>query len=202
MTAALTTSEQLRHFCRNLRCRSKLAAPVTNRNTAFCSRGCHAGFYRARCVVCERACTPQRAVCTRKECRSAARQFPHIFPAAGSFPSSCTIDSKSARKTGLKTRPATGRPWRIVAGPAAAAINLQIEIDAGTSARQERDRAAVEEHRRKAKRAAGRKALLKRRHPPVNVLNGFKFSDAPAIDLSPTAAPIPRIFAANLRKEA
>ena len=44
---------ETRHYCRNPRCRSKLPAPVTNAREAFCTRGCHRGFYRTRCLVCE-----------------------------------------------------------------------------------------------------------------------------------------------------
>ncbi len=45
--------EELRHFCRNPRCRSKLPAPVSNLREAFCTRGCYLGFHRTRCLVCE-----------------------------------------------------------------------------------------------------------------------------------------------------
>ena len=42
---------------------------------------------------------------------------------------------------------------------------------------------------KKSKRAAARKAVIKRKHPPVNVLDGYHFSGAPAVDLSPLPAP-------------
>ena len=42
-----------RHYCRNTHCRAKLAAPVDNEHHAFCKSGCHAIFYRHRCLVCE-----------------------------------------------------------------------------------------------------------------------------------------------------
>ena len=69
-----------------------------------------------------------------------------------------------------------------------AEIHLRVELDAGTAARQARDRAAVEEPRRKAKRAAARRAQLKRHHPPVNLLGGHRFEDAPLLDLEPPPA--------------
>jgi hypothetical protein len=39
-----------RHYCRNTHCRAKLAAPVDNEHHAFCTSGCHAIFYRHRCL--------------------------------------------------------------------------------------------------------------------------------------------------------
>jgi hypothetical protein len=45
---------ELRHYCRNPRCRMKLPAPVENTHRAFCTRGCYESFYRNRCRVCER----------------------------------------------------------------------------------------------------------------------------------------------------
>jgi hypothetical protein len=47
-------SVELRHYCRNLKCRSKLPAPIENVRKAFCCRGCHSAFYRTRCLVCEK----------------------------------------------------------------------------------------------------------------------------------------------------
>jgi hypothetical protein len=51
------------------------------------------------------------------------------------------------------------RAWRQVAGPEVAEANLRIPLEAGIVARQERDRLAVEEHLRKVRRAAARKAM-------------------------------------------
>ena len=47
-------SVELRHYCRNLKCRSRLPAPIENVRKAFCCRGCHNAFYRTRCLVCEK----------------------------------------------------------------------------------------------------------------------------------------------------
>jgi hypothetical protein len=46
--------QELRHFCRNPKCRSKLPAPVANEREAFCARGCYNSFYLHRCRVCEK----------------------------------------------------------------------------------------------------------------------------------------------------
>src|SRR5215471_18245441 len=69
-------TETLRHYCRNPRCRSKLASPVSNPREAFCTRGCYSSFYLHRCVACERPIERKRAdqkVCRKPKCRSALR---------------------------------------------------------------------------------------------------------------------------------
>jgi hypothetical protein len=48
-------TNDLRHKCRYTpHCGRKLDEAVDNKHHAFCSRGCHAGFYRKRCLVCEK----------------------------------------------------------------------------------------------------------------------------------------------------
>ena len=68
---------ELRHRCRNPRCRSKLPAPVANAREAFCARGCHGAFYRARCLVCEGTIEqPRRGtrlICKKAKCKNAWR---------------------------------------------------------------------------------------------------------------------------------
>lgn len=69
-------TEELRHYCRNTRCRSRLPAPVANPREAFCTRGCHGAFYRSRCVVCEDPTerkTERQRVCRKSKCRNAFR---------------------------------------------------------------------------------------------------------------------------------
>jgi hypothetical protein len=73
------------------------------------------------------------------------------------------------------------RAWRVVAGPEVSETNLRVPLEAGIVARQERDRVAVEDHLRKAKRAAARKAMR-----PAPLLDP---DPAPAV-LHPSA-PIP-----------
>jgi hypothetical protein len=58
-------AQDLRHYCRNPRCRSKLPSPTDNHHRAFCCKGCHSSFYLKRCIVCEndkpsdwRPCSP------------------------------------------------------------------------------------------------------------------------------------------------
>jgi hypothetical protein len=44
---------ELRHRCRNPKCRLKLPDTVSNPRDAFCARGCHGSFYLRRCRICE-----------------------------------------------------------------------------------------------------------------------------------------------------
>ena len=114
-------SVELRHYCRNLKCRSKLPAPIENVRKAFCCRGCHSAFYRTRCLVCEkdtgtnpltgekRKRLGQRKFCGRK-CKAEARQFPHVYAGVLPGPVRRTRSSSSCDKMDLKTGPAGDRP--------------------------------------------------------------------------------------------
>ena len=67
---------EVRHHCRNPKCRSKLKTPVANPREAFCARGCHTSFYRKRCLVCEEPMerkTENQKICGKRKCRSAFR---------------------------------------------------------------------------------------------------------------------------------
>src|SRR5262249_660594 len=111
-------SVELRHYCRNPRCRSKLPAPVENEHHGFCTPGCHTSFYRSRCQVCEepirRKNERQRFGSGHKTCQNEYRRFPHVYdlPRREPPPSigKCTDGPKSAHSTGLKTGPAGERP--------------------------------------------------------------------------------------------
>jgi hypothetical protein len=73
----VAATEDLRHHCRNQQCRAKLPAPVSNAREAFCSRGCHARFFRTRCRVCEdsieQPARGTRLICNKAKCKSAWR---------------------------------------------------------------------------------------------------------------------------------
>jgi hypothetical protein len=68
---------ELRHRCRNPKCRCKLPMPIANEREAFCARGCHRSFYRKRCLVCEGPIEqPKRGtrlICNKAKCRNAWR---------------------------------------------------------------------------------------------------------------------------------
>jgi hypothetical protein len=68
--------QDMRHYCRNPRCRSKLPEPVSNPREAFCAPGCHSAFYRRHCLVCEAPMerrTEHQLVCGKRACRNALR---------------------------------------------------------------------------------------------------------------------------------
>jgi hypothetical protein len=101
----------LRHMCRNPRCRMKLSEPTENERRAFCCKGCHAMFYRRRCVVCERDLPPgppNRKLCRSAKCRNEYARFPHLFRFATGSTAPGTgnreRDLRSAIKSGTKTR--------------------------------------------------------------------------------------------------
>ena len=66
---------ELRHRCRNPKCRCKLPEPTPNPREAFCTRGCHGSFYLHRCIVCEKPIKRTRGegpqVCKKSDCRRA-----------------------------------------------------------------------------------------------------------------------------------
>jgi hypothetical protein len=71
--------QELRHMCRNPKCRSKLPTPVSNAREAFCARGCHISFYRHRCLVCEGPIerkTERQLICGKRKCRNALQARP------------------------------------------------------------------------------------------------------------------------------
>jgi hypothetical protein len=82
----LRAEDAERHYCRNPKCRSKLPAPAGNPREAFCARGCHASFYRHRCLVCEAAIdrrTEHQKFCRRPLCKSRFRASPVSFEWSG-----------------------------------------------------------------------------------------------------------------------
>ena len=68
-----------RHYCRNTHCRAKLAAPVDNEHHAFCTSGCHAIFYRHRCLVCENRCAASPSVSASVAAIRSARTNISVF---------------------------------------------------------------------------------------------------------------------------
>lgn len=189
----------VRHRCRNPRCGCKLKEPTDNPRNAFCCRGCWEQYHHHRCVVCEqkleRKAGNQR-MCGRRKCRAEIRQFPavyapfegHKLPPIGKR----KADARNPIKSGLKTGSKGDRPRRLVAGPPSSPTSFRLAtlpLDPELAARLARHHADYVEYRRKAKRRAQLKAIIKRHHSPVDVLGGYRFPGAPAIDLSSIEAP-------------
>jgi hypothetical protein len=196
---------EMRHYCRNPRCRSKLPAPVSNAREAFCCRGCHGSFYRHRCLICEQPMerkTENQLICGKRKCRNAlvARSGLGRY-----LPSSDVISpSKKPVNKGLEGPPTDGRPWRVIAGPELTPDQLHgATVPDGPNCRWEggaylrieaNNRAMLRRHFRD--QAA--KCLLQPHHSPVNIVGGYRFPDARVIDLSPSKAVAPQLSAVEI----
>jgi hypothetical protein len=162
--------QQLRHRCRNPRCGGNLKIPATNPRDAFCRPICEHAFYGCRCRVCEQLFnrkTRRRIVCSRAQCQSRFWRHPEDFSGAR-YPYSPLRynEEKTSLKTTSKTGTKSGRGYRIIAGPAVDPINFGNWPELPKP----------------------RKVLIGRTTPPVNVIGGYRFPDAPKVDLSSTHA--------------
>jgi hypothetical protein len=185
----LSNLPQVRHHrCRNPHCGAKLEEPTPNARDAFCCKGCESGFYAVRCRVCETLFTrktKRRIVCWRSTCRYQFQRHPEQFFGA-SYPSSPIAHNgeKTSTKSKLKIAAFSGRPFRVVAGPEPPEINLRSTEMIPAS----RANLVFEKYWQEANHLAESRALIKRETPPINIIGGHKFSNAPTIDLSPTVA--------------
>jgi hypothetical protein len=113
-------AEDLRHYCRNPKCRMKLKAPVANVREAFCTRGCFNSFYLHRCLVCEGSLERKnetQKVCKKAKCRRVWQAQSGGFGRyLTSGPSAAGEDLKTPIKSGFKSALGSDRRWRIVAG--------------------------------------------------------------------------------------
>ena len=182
----------VRHFCRNPRCRQKLAQPVESPRKAFCSRGCHASFYRSRCLVCERELErgpANRKLCKRASCKAELRRFSHVYTFEGAPKPPSTENAqrplRSPAKSGPETRGGSDR---------GSSLDLaRLPLDRHTAARLARanDPARLRRetawgHAEQLKPIFGPDAL------PLNVVGGHQFPGAPHV-----AHVIPRSRAAR-----
>jgi hypothetical protein len=174
-------SETARHYCRC--CRSKLPAPVENLRNAFCCRGCYRQHYHSRCVVCERKTTRttgNQRLCGRRKCRNGFEALKAHF-ALGRYhaPSGRNLIQKTPDFIGPKQPLSPDRPWRVVAGPALGDAELHL-VTVAEDATARLNRAS-----RHHWREAGKAALIQHHHAPVNIVNGYKFPNAPKIEIAP-----------------
>ena len=114
---------ELRHRCRNPRCRCKLPEPTPNPREAFCTRGCYSSFYLHRCRVCEGPIEQPkhgtRLICKKAKCQNAWKtglgfgRFAELGRAS--------INSNPAQEVpvneGAVTPSRADRAWRQIAGP-------------------------------------------------------------------------------------
>ena len=174
-----TKGSNSRDFCRHRICRTKLKAPVSNPREAFCARGCHTSFYLNRCLSCEgpiqRRNKTQR-VCQKSQCRNAWRAkagFGRYLPSTV-----VSSASKTPISIGSKWAPRQDRAWDQIAGPKLTASQLHCGLVGAVQAVAEADQKNRPHWR---KRSA--EALIQRHHPPVNILGGYRFPDAPDVKL-------------------
>jgi hypothetical protein len=109
---------ELRHYCRNPKCRSKLPNPIANPKEAFCARGCHSSFYRRHCLVCEcpieQPKRGSRQLCKKSKCRNV---FQGGFDGGRYHGSpSAKLISKTPDFIESKRAPKFDPPYRLVAG--------------------------------------------------------------------------------------
>ena len=189
-TPASSPQQDLRHRCRNPRCRGVLKTSTANPRDAFCCRTCFNSFYRFRCLVCERPFsrkTERRQVCGSPKCRS---EFRHHRERLSSTrypnPTLSPNGSRNPTKPGVKNGLKTDRPWHVIAGPDLPPASLRVSLDPQLAAqliRQQRDLVATLKVRRGL---AEGQALFRCGTSPLNVLGGHRFLSAPIVDLSPT----------------
>jgi len=177
-------AETRRQRCRE--CQIKLPSPTSNAHHAFCCKGCHAAFYRQRCAVCETE-RVRRRLCRRPKCRSAYRgnRPKFAFPGLGSG----SVKERARNVDGMGIKSATeARPWIVIAGPQLSERSLHsaaLPLDPRYA--DYLDRLNVEPLKRHFAELS-RKAIFQGRTPPLNLLGGYKFHEAPKVDLRPTAS--------------
>jgi hypothetical protein len=117
---------ELRHFCRNLRCRTKLKVPVDNPRKAFCTQYCYDQFFARKCRVCEKPLSEghRRQLCASPECARDWRNFRPTYTFGLPPGLNCKVDAKSAHFAGLKSALKAPPTARIIAGPALSDFSL------------------------------------------------------------------------------
>jgi hypothetical protein len=168
---------QVRRRCRNPRCGELLPVATENPRAAFCCQHCHDGFYRERCRVCERPITrknSRKQICNSRRCEADSRRHQERFVTRWYIPSGVSSKpEKSSTISRAKSAPKIDLRW----------------LD-DLFARHRRERA--EAIRERNKRCPVSAPLIGPHDPPVNLCGGYKFPNAPEIDLnSPAAAPSP-----------
>jgi hypothetical protein len=184
----------LRIRCRNPQCCDKLKTPTENPRDAFCCASCEASYYRTHCRVCQQSITPgtaRRELCGKARCINEFRRQRLRFSSVW-YPSPKT--AAKLKKTSTKSRAKTG----------AKTDRADIDLAIRESLRQldaEKTSVSRRTNLRYWREARQPGCLIQRHDPPVNILGGYKFPDAPKIDLdSPIAKapPPPKAIAGDL----
>jgi hypothetical protein len=122
---------------------------------------------------------------------SAAGLFEITLTLAATTTGRVKLTSESADSIDPKQAPKPDRPWHIVAGPELTTSQFDCAtVPDGPDCRWEGGSwQRIEAHNKAMLREQFRKkaaeCLIQPHHPPVNILGGYKFPDAPAVDLTP-----------------
>jgi hypothetical protein len=162
------------HRCRNPHCKAWLKQPAANPRDAFCCARCEVSFYRTHCRVCEKELgetkrNSRRELCGRRQCRNQFRSFRGRFLSAW-YPSA-TGASKPEKRSTKSTSKTT------------------IKSDRGFAIGTDYDREVLRANFRTNAKFWDAAALIGPNDPPVNILGGFKFPNAPKIELWSTKPP-------------
>jgi hypothetical protein len=160
----MTEFEQdLRHKCRNPRCRMNLPAPVSNPREAFCTRGCHTSFYLHRCLVCEGPLERKREaqkVCRKAQCRSAWQGKGGFGRYVASSPANKAQETPNACGSAGASKPVERPLWRLAAAGAPVSANAyHCAIVGADFAMVEADRSNAAHWRAAAKGERGYRAV-------------------------------------------
>ena len=140
--------------------------------------------YQFRCIVCEgplQRRNKTQKVCRKSQCRNAWRAkagFGRYFPST-----IVSSASKTPNSIGSKCAARQDRAWDQIAGPKLTASQLHCGLVGVVQAVAEAD-----QKHRAGWRKHNAKALI---HPPVNILGGYRFPDAPEVILHEEKRPGP-----------
>jgi hypothetical protein len=168
-------------------CRELLAKAANNPRDRFCCAKCEQSFYRTHCRVCERPIpepgNARRQLCRRRKCKAEFRRhqgrfYGSRYPSEGVSPKRDKTLAISNGFLPLKRVPAV----TVRAGPIPNESVLHcaaIPLDPELVARHARDRKVLAAERYRSTPTP----LIGPHDPPVNVLGGYRFPNAPKIDL-------------------
>ena len=186
----------LRHMCRNPHCGAQLKTPAANSRDAFCCEGCHEIYYRIHCRVCEqlfRSKNRRRTVCGRSSCRHEFQRHPEQFWGSRyPRPRSGHNEGKSLAKSTPKTDVKSDREWRQVAGPKLSETGFRAAVLGADELPASAANTAFIEYQTAALRRA-QSCRFNPDTPPVNIVGGYRFPNAPLVDLSPLILESPTV---------
>ena len=173
----------LRQRCRDPKCRSALPVPTELRH-AFCARGCYDRFHRTRCRVCSEPSIKGRL--HAKKCSYAHRQNPDLYAyqkvqktSDGGLSPKRARDERNPYKSGIKIR---ARSW----GPTLSDDSFWLATLPLHPSDRANLRKANDPDRLWRQTAWSRPKVSF--HPgsvPLNVTGGYRFPDAPDVELNP-----------------